>query len=959
MIMIMMSNSTPVIPCLSFLSFLLSFLTMVMSQNATTTIPFDVGVILDLNRSVEINSMISISIALTDFYATHNFYKTRIVLHTRDSKSDNLHSAAAALDLLTHINVKVIIVPEESVQSSFVVDLGEKAQVPVISFPAFSPSMSSSGSSNYFIRTSQKNESSQAKAITTIIQGFGWKEIVLIHEDTEYGNGFIPYLISAFQEFDAQVPYRSVISPSATDTQILMELDKLMKLQPRVFIVHMKPSLGSRLFLMAQEANMMSEGYAWIITDSMTTFLNSMNSSVIEAMEGVLGVCPYVPESKELNNLRMKWRKKLLRQNISGTEIADLSIHDLWAYDTVWALAMAAEKIGLNIDSPFQRLQPIDNLGDIAAIGVSLIGPKLLQRIQNTRFKGICGEFHLINGQLQTSIFEIVNVFGKGGKQIGFWTPKNGISRDLSIISNSSSVYSTSISSLGGVIWPGDSINVPRGWAISSNGRKLRIIVPLKSGFSEFVKVEINRKRNITSVSGYSIDVFNAVMNALPYTVPYEFIPMNLVNYDDMLHQLDLQKFDGMVGDVTIMPNRSVYVDFTLPYTESGISMIVRIKDDAKKNPWVFLKPLSLGLWLSALGAFTFTGCVIWVLEHRINRSFRGSFGKQLVMTFWFGFSTVVFAHREKVRNDLSRLVLIIWVFVVLVLTSSYTASLTSTLTVQQLAVSDLRNGGEYIGYQSGSYVKNVLKKLGFDESKLRAYNDEQDYAEALSRGSQKGGVAAIFDEIPYLRLFLSKYCDRYAITGPTYNTNGFGFVFRKGSLLVGDVSKAITEADGVDRLSEINLHWFRNKTSCQEPGSTTPLTGLTIDSFRGLFLMSVFTSCFALFIYFYLFLRDNTDIWKNPAGSDENNSIKQRLVNLAIRFYQQAGNPISNNVISAANFEDEERRRVMDEASGYGIYTSITDSNILENSNHHEGVGISSSNNVLGGQSFEINPVV
>ncbi|MCL7050991.1 hypothetical protein MKW94_015226 [Papaver nudicaule] len=842
-------------------------ITTAVSQNTNTTVPFDVGVILDLSSSVEKNSLISISIALNDFYATRNFYKTRIVLHTRDSKNDNLHAASAALDLLKHKNVKVIIVPEKTVQASFVVDLGQKAQVPIISFPAFSPSVSSSRSSNYFIRTSQKNESSQAKAITAIIQGFKWKETVLIHEDTD----------------------------------------------PRVYIVHMKPSLGSRLFLMAQEANMTGEGYAWIITDSMTNFLNSMNSSVIEAMQGVLGVSPYVPESKEIHAFRTKWRNNVLRENTGGTELADLSIHDLWAYDTVWALAIAGGKFGLDVDAPFQRQQPTGNSGDIAAIGVSLNGPKLLQSIQNTRFKGICGEFYLIDGQLQTSIFEIVNVIGKGGKQIGVWTPEAGISRYLSTISNPSSVNSTSISNLGGVIWPGDSTNVPRGWALSSNGRKLKIIVPLKPGFTEFVKVEINQTTNITSVSGYSIDVFNSVMNALPYTVPYEFIPMSL-NYNDMLYQLDLQKYDGVVGDVTILPNRSLYVDFTLPYTETGVSMIVRIKDDEKKNPWVFLKPLSLELWLSALG--------------------------------------------EKVRNDLSRLVLIIWVFVVLVLTSSYTASLTSTLTVQQLAVTDLRNG-EYIGYQAGSYVENVLKKLGYDESKLRAYNNIEDYAEVLSIGSQKGGVGAIFDEIPYLRLFLSKYCDRYAMAGPTYNTNGFGFVFRKGSLLVGDVSKAITEIDGTERLSEINSRWFRNSTSCQEPGSTTPLIGLTIDSFRGLFLMSVVTSGFALLIFFYLFLRDNMDIWKNSAGSDESNSIKQRLVTLANRFYHQGDNPIPNIIISAADFEDEARRRVMDEASGYGIYTSMTDDNPLGNSNQQEDVGISSPRDVLGGQSFEINPVV
>ncbi|KAI3895414.1 hypothetical protein MKX03_036148 [Papaver bracteatum] len=171
---------------------------MAVSQNATTTIPFDVGVILDFSSSVEMTSMVSITIALTDFYATHNFYKTRIVLHTRDSKNDNVHAASAALDLIRHKNVKVIIVPERSVQTSFVVDLGEKAQVPIISFPAFIPSVSSSRSSNYFIRTSQKNETSQARAITAIIQGFAWKEIVFIHEDTEYGNGFLPYLISSW-----------------------------------------------------------------------------------------------------------------------------------------------------------------------------------------------------------------------------------------------------------------------------------------------------------------------------------------------------------------------------------------------------------------------------------------------------------------------------------------------------------------------------------------------------------------------------------------------------------------------------------------------------------------------------------------------------------------------------------------------------------------------------------------
>jgi hypothetical protein len=127
-------------------------------------------------------------------------------------------------------------------------------------------------------------------------------------------------------------------------------------------------------------------------------------------------------------------------------------------------------------------------------------------------------------------------------------------------------------------------------------------------------------------------------------------------------------------------------------------------------------------------------------------------------------------------------LVVIIWVFVVLILTSSYTASLTSMLTVQKLQptvtnVRELQRRGHYIGYQEGSFIKSSLTKMGFEESKMRMYSSEDEYAEALSRGSANGGVAAVFDEIPYLKLFLSQYCDGYMMVGPIYKTDGLAFV--------------------------------------------------------------------------------------------------------------------------------------------------------------------------------------
>ena len=108
-----------------------------------------------------------------------------------------------------------------------------------------------------------------------------------------------------------------------------------------------------------------------------------------------------------------------------------------------------------------------------------------------------------------------------------------------------------------------------------------------------------------------------------------------------------MQKYDVAVGDITILPHRSGNVDFTLPYTESGLSMAVLVKDDESKNLWIFLKPLSLNLWLTTGAAFIFTGFVVWVLEHRVNTKFRGPPKQQLGLIFWFSFSTLALAHSK------------------------------------------------------------------------------------------------------------------------------------------------------------------------------------------------------------------------------------------------------------------------------------------------------------------------
>jgi len=107
------------------------------------------------------------------------------------------------------------------------------------------------------------------------------------------------------------------------------------------------------------------------------------------------------------------------------------------------------------------------------------------------------------------------------------------------------------------------------------------------------------------------------------------------------------QKFDAVVGDITILYSRSLIIDYTLPFMESGVSVIVPIEGHNIENAWFFLKPLTWDLWVSSLLFFVFIGFVVWVLEHRINGDFRGPASHQAGTIFWFSFSTMVFAQRK------------------------------------------------------------------------------------------------------------------------------------------------------------------------------------------------------------------------------------------------------------------------------------------------------------------------
>ena len=196
-----------------------------------------------------------------------------------------------------------------------------------------------------------------------------------------------------------------------------------MTMQTRVFIVHMCTPLGSYLFTKADEIGMMEEGYVWILTDGLTDLLSTLDPSVIDSMQGVLGVKPHVPRTKELENFRVRWKRKF-RLDHPKDETSELNIFGLWAYDAASALAMAVEKVGATNFS-FQKTNISSNSMLLDTIRVSQIGTNLLQSLLSTKLKGLSGYFQIFDGQLHSTAFEIVNVIGKGERGVGFSTKQH------------------------------------------------------------------------------------------------------------------------------------------------------------------------------------------------------------------------------------------------------------------------------------------------------------------------------------------------------------------------------------------------------------------------------------------------------------------------------------------------------------------------------------------------------
>lgn len=821
-----------------------------------------IGAIYTFNSVIGRAAKVAMKTAVSDVNASPGIlHGTKLKLIEKEANCSVFLGSIGAFQVLEE-GVVAIIGPQSSAIAHMISEIANGLKVPLISYAATDPTLSAL-QYPFFLRTTQ-TDYYQMTAMADLVDFYEWKEVIAIFVDDDYGRNGISALDDELDKRTLRIAYKLPLPIQFNESNIADMLNKSKSFGPRVYVVHVDPDPQLRIFTIAQKLQMMTGNFVWLATDWLSATLDSsspISQTSLHTLQGVVGLRQHIPESRKKRAFVSRWRKMVEK----GLASSELTTYALNSYDTVWAVAYSIDELvkeHRNITFSFndKLLKMKSAAAHLWKLKVFDGGDLLLGKLLQTNFTGLSGKIQFNRARnIGNRGYEVINIDKMGVHTVGYWSNSSRLSvlppEDLKSEPNSS----TQDQKLNSVTWPGGEKERPRGWQIADNERPLRIGVPKRASFVDFATENSSHK-----MQGYCIDIFLEALNFVPYDVPYIFKPFGNgktnPNYDGLVRMVKNEVFDAAIGDIAIVTNRTRIVDFSQPYATTGLVIVAPVKD-SKSSAWVFLKPFTAEMWCVTAASFIMVGVVVWILEHRVNDDFRGPPRRQIVTMFLFSFSTLFKTNQETTVSPLGRMVMVVWLFLLMVISASYTASLTSILTVQQLSspitgIESLIASNGPIGYQVGSFAYSYLAdSLFVPRSRLKSLGSPEEYEKALRLGPNNGGVAAIIDELPYVELFLSNRTD-FGIIGQPFTKSGWGFAFKRGSPLAVDISTAILNLSETGELQKLHEKWFCEMGCPGARRQRDEPNRLHMISFWGLYLLCGVVTLGALLVFLLRMVR-------------------------------------------------------------------------------------------------------
>lgn len=433
-----------------------------------------------------------------------------------------------------------VIGPQSSGIGHVISHVVNELHVPLLSFGATDPTLSSL-QYPYFIRTTQ-NDHFQMHAVADLVQYYGWSEVIAIFVDDDNGRNGISVLGDALAQRRAKISYKAAFPQDASRIAINDLLNGVNLLESRVYVLHVNPDSGLAIFSLAKKLGMMSNGYVWIATDWLPSMLDSQATTTLETLnllQGVVAFRHHTPYTDKKNNLLSRLKK------LNNSKTEGFNSYALYAYDSTMLAAHALHDFfndggTISFSNDPNLHEANGSMLHLSSLQTFNEGPKFLQTILGMNFTGVSGQIQFDKDKnLIHPAYDILNIGASGPRIIGYWSNHSGLS-DLvpETLYSKSPNRSTGNKHLSNVLWPGLTSITPRGWVFPNNGKPLRIAVPNRVSFKEFV----GRDKEPPGVKGFCIDVFEAALNVMPYPVPKQYILYGHgnrnPNYDDLVNQV-------------------------------------------------------------------------------------------------------------------------------------------------------------------------------------------------------------------------------------------------------------------------------------------------------------------------------------------------------------------------------------------------------------------------------------
>ncbi|WP_325108115.1 transporter substrate-binding domain-containing protein [Luteolibacter pohnpeiensis] len=186
--------------------------------------------------------------------------------------------------------------------------------------------------------------------------------------------------------------------------------------------------------------------------------------------------------------------------------------------------------------------------------------------------------------------------------------------------------------------------------------------------------------------TGLSIDLWKETAGRM--NLDYEF--QEMPTPESLVDGVRDGKLDASIAAITVTADRAQKVDFTHPYFNSGLGIVVPAADG---GGWFGVAKAFFSLnFLKVLGALSLVllaaGIGVWLFERKKNpEQFGGTTTNGLGSAFWWSAVTMTtVGYGDKSPQTLGgRLIGLVWMFTSVIIISGFTAQIASSLTVNRI----------------------------------------------------------------------------------------------------------------------------------------------------------------------------------------------------------------------------------------------------------------------------------